>query len=56
MLKLSKPEYLNLCKKVNKGYISVEYFRKNLFNASLIASKDLERKKLSMMMKSILLK
>ena len=45
MLKSSKAEYLNLCKKVNKGYISVEYFRKNLFNASLIASKDLERKK-----------
>ena len=42
---LTKIEYKNLSKKVNGGYIPVDYLRKNLFNATVRDSKELKRKK-----------
>ncbi len=42
---LTKIEYINLTTKINAGAIPVEYFRKNLFNASIRVSKDLKRAK-----------
>jgi hypothetical protein len=37
---------MNLSKKVNGGYIPVNYLRKNLFNATVRDSKELRRKKI----------
>lgn len=45
LIKLSKPEYKNLCKKANKGYLPVDYFRHNLFNSTVKTSVTLKRKK-----------
>jgi hypothetical protein len=42
---LTEKEYMNLSKKVNGGYIPVDYLRKNLFNATVRDSKELKRKK-----------
>jgi len=42
---LTSQEYKNLSKKVNGGYIPVDYLRKNLFNATVRDSKELKRKK-----------
>jgi len=42
---LTAKEYKNLSKKVNGGYIPVNYLRKNLFNATISASKELIRLK-----------
>ena len=42
---LTPKEYKNLSKKVNGGYIPVNYLRKNLFNATISASKELIRLK-----------
>ena len=42
---LTATEYKNLSKKVNGGYIPVNYLRKNLFNATISASKELIRLK-----------
>lgn len=44
-MKLTKPEYKNLCKKANKGYLPVDYFRHNLFNSTVKTSVTLKRKK-----------
>ena len=43
---LTEKEYMNLSKKVNGGYIPVDYLRKNLFNATVRDSKELRRKKI----------
>ena len=43
---LTEKEYMNLSRKVNKGYIPVDYLRKNLFNATVKDSKELKRKKI----------
>ena len=42
---LTPKEYKNLSKKVNGGYIPVDYLRKNLFNATVKNSRELKRKK-----------
>ena len=42
---LTSKEYKNLSKKVNGGYIPVDYLRKNIFNATVRDSKELKRKK-----------
>jgi len=42
---LTAREYKNLSKKVNGGYIPVNYLRKNLFNATISTSKELVRLK-----------
>ena len=43
---LTSVEYYNLCNKANMGALPVEYFRKNLFNATTRISKQLKRDKL----------
>ena len=43
---LTEKEYKNLSKKVNGGYIPVDYLRKNLFNATVRESKELKRRKI----------
>jgi hypothetical protein len=43
---LTEKEYKNLSKKVNGGYIPLDYLRKNLFNATVRDSKELKRKKI----------
>lgn len=42
---LTNIEYANLSEKANKGALPVEYFRKNLFNATTRVSKQLKRDK-----------
>lgn len=42
---LTNIEYANLASKANAGALPVEYFRKNLFNATTRTSKDLKRNK-----------
>jgi len=42
---LTNIEYANLCDKANNGALPVEYFRKNLFNATTRTSKQLKRNK-----------
>ena len=42
---LTKPEYKNLCKKANKGFLPVDYFRKSMFNSTFRDSFFLKRKK-----------
>jgi hypothetical protein len=44
--KLERAEFANLTLKVNNAAIPVDYFRKNLFNATLRDSYDLKRKKI----------
>lgn len=42
---LTKNEYMNLTTKANAGALPVEYFRKNIFNATTRVSKELKRYK-----------
>ena len=46
MSKLIKREYKNLSKKVNNGYLPVDYFRKNFFNNKVVGSGELKKKKI----------
>jgi len=45
LMELTKPEYSNLSKKANQGYMPATYFRKNLFTAKNRGSSILKRKK-----------
>ncbi len=42
---LNKQEYMNLTNKINNNALATDYFRKNLFNATIRKSEDLKRLK-----------
>lgn len=46
LMHLKKPEFANLALKVNNNCVAVDYFRKNLFNATVRDSIILKRKKI----------